>query len=165
MLYQKYSVPVFNTICRLVNFQVAEAEDLLQETFVSVFSKMERLKEIESFEAWTKRVAINLSISHLRKRRVYFQELDDTAHLDIADDDDDSIRWRESRLDEIEQAIASLPETSKTIVNLFVFEDIAQEEIGKLLGMSHAAVRSQYHRAKNRIAAQLKKELSNEEER
>ena len=163
MLYERYSVPVFNTICRLVNYQVAEAEDLLQESFVTVFSNMERLKEVDSFEAWTKRVAINKTISFLRKRKVYFMEIGETEQAQLTDEDEEDVEWKESKLEEIERAIGDLPETSRAIVNLYLFEGLPQEEIGKLLGMSHTAVRSQYHRAKNRIAVQLKKEMSNEE--
>lgn len=161
LLYERYSVPVFNTICRLVNQQINEAEDLLQETFVAVFSNMERLKNVESFEGWTKRVAINLSITHLRKRRIYFEEIMD-QQLAQDTEEEEYAAWKENKLEEIEQAIEELPETARTIVNLYLFEDLPQEEIARLLGMTHTAVRSQYHRAKNRIASKLKKEINHE---
>lgn len=160
LLYERYAVPVYNTISRLVNHHTAEAEDLLQEAFVSVFSRMERLKDVESFEAWIKRVAINMSISHLRKKqKIHFLELDQVNQSAWELDGDEDSIWKESRLEEIEKAIDSLPETSRTIVNLFLFEEMPQEEIGKVLGMSHTAVRSQYHRAKSRIASMVKSEM------
>lgn len=156
-LYDRYAVPVYNTISRLVNHQREEAEDLLQEVFVDVFSKIERLQEIESFEGWTKRVAINKSISYLRKKqKVHFLSLEQTQLSEMSDEGSEEAVLKESRLEEIEKAIEGLPETSRTIVNLFLFEGMSQEEIGKLLDMSHTAVRSQYHRAKNRIASQVK---------
>lgn len=156
-LYERYAVRVYNTISRLVNHQREEAEDLLQEVFVEVFSKIERMQEVESFEAWTKRVAINKSITHLRKQqRMRFMDLDQVHLGEMADGPTEDAIWKENRLEEIEKAIEGLPETSRTIVNLFLFEGMSQEDIGKLLDMSHTAVRSQYHRAKNRIASQVK---------
>lgn len=156
-LYERYAVRVYNTISRLVNHQREEAEDLLQEVFVEVFSKIERMQEVESFEAWTKRVAINKSISQLRKKqKMQFLSLEQTQLSEMSDMESEESVLKESRLEEIEKAIEGLPETSRMIVNLFLFEGMSQEEIGKLLDMSHNAVRSQYHRAKNRIASQVK---------
>lgn len=155
-LYNKYSRSIFSSIYRLVN-DITEAEDLLQEVFVMVFSNTERLKGLENFEAWTRRVAINSSISHLRRRKVFFTDIDNIRGDEIAQDDvEEEPDWQESRVEDIERAIAVLPETTRTIVNLFLFEDMSQEEIGRTLGMSHTAVRSQYHRAKNKIAKTIK---------
>lgn len=163
LLYEKYAVSVFNTICRLVNFEMVEAEDLLQEAFVAVFSDMERVREVENFGAWMRRVAINQSISHLRKRRVYFEEITDRVEAQAAEDDEAEEQWKEDRLQDLSKAIQELPEVGRMIVNLFVFEEMPQEEIARVLGMSHVAVRSQYHRAKIKLAAQLKNELLKDE--
>lgn len=161
-LYDRYAVPVYNTISRLVNHRREEAEDLLQEVFIEVFSKIERLLEVENFEAWTKRIAINKSISHLRsQQKIRFTDLEQVQVGAIVDDDAaEEDQWKEMQLLEIEKAIEGLPANSRTIVNLFLFEGMAQEDIAKLLDMSHTAVRSQYHRAKNRIASQVRGENS-----
>lgn len=154
-LYERYATSIYNSIYRLVN-HVAEAEDLLQEVFVNVFSDVKRLTELDSFEAWTKRIAINKSISHLRKRKMYFSDIDELKGDELADQLDEEAAWQESRIEDIERAIEQLPEMAKTVVNLYLFEDMSQEEIGKTLGLSHTAVRSQYHRAKSRIAQMIK---------
>lgn len=153
-LYERYATSIYNSIYRLVN-NIAEAEDLLQEVFVNVFSNVNRLVELDSFEAWTKRIAINKSISHLRKRRIYFTDIDEVQGSEILRDDEEN-EWQQSRVEDIEQAIERLPDLAKTIVNLFLFEDMSQEEIGETLGLSHTAVRSQYHRAKQKIAQMIK---------
>jgi RNA polymerase sigma factor (sigma-70 family) len=67
-LYQRHSKEVYNTIYRLVN-HTAEAEDLLQETFVAAFNAIGRFEHTGGFRAWIKRIAINKSLSYLRKRR------------------------------------------------------------------------------------------------
>lgn len=155
MLYHRYAKSIYNSIRRLVQ-NTSEAEDLLQEVFVQVFSDSKRLTSIENFEAWTRRIAINSSISHLRKRRIFFTDIDDLKGCEITEDNRE-IAWEESRIEDVQEAINKLPNTAKTIVNLFLFENMSQEEIGKTIGMSHIAVRSQYHRAKAKIAQEVKK--------
>lgn len=158
-LYNKYARSIFSSIYRLVN-NTAEAEDLLQEVFVMVFSNTERLKGLESFEAWTRRVAVNSSISHLRKRKMFFTDIDSMRGDEpVQEDVREELDWQKSQIEDIERAIAALPETTRTIVNLFLFEEMSQEEIGQTLGLSHTAVRSQYHRAKNRIAKTIKEKV------
>ena len=90
-LYNRYAKGIYNSISRIVS-HTGEAEDLLQETFFTVFSEMEKLKGVVSFEGWAKRVAINRSISHLRKRKVQFSEMSDVdvaaeADYDIAENE------------------------------------------------------------------------------
>lgn len=154
-LYNRYAKPVFNSVCRLVA-DIAEAEDILQEVFVSVFSDPGRLKEVENFEAWVKRVAINKSISHLRKRKIYFTDIEESAIADTGEEEMNDSLELECRLEDLRNAIADLPAEARTIVSLFLFENLPQEEIGKMLGLSHNAVRSQYHRAKKKILQTLK---------
>lgn len=153
-LYQKYATSIFHSILRLVSDR-AEAEDILQEVFVSVFSNREQLKKLENFEAWTRRIAINTSISRIRKKKIHFSDIELINEIEINDQHED-LEWQEDKIAEIYAAIAQLPASARTIVNLYVFEDLSQEEIGKMLGMTHTAVRSQYHRAKNRIAQMIK---------
>lgn len=155
LLYSRHAKSIYNSILRLVQ-NSAEAEDLLQEVFAQVFLDTRRLKKVENFEAWTRRVAINSSISYLRKRKLFFTDIDTVNGQEIADGAED-IDWEESQVEEIQAAIEKLPDTAKTIVNLYLFENMSQEEIGKSIGMSHIAVRSQYHRAKAKIAQEVKK--------
>lgn len=160
-LYNKYAKRLYNTIHRIV-LHTSEAEDILQETFVAVFSDISKLETVDNLDAWMKRVAINRSISQLRKRRAVFLDIEE-ADIDSAEQyhthDGEQL---ECRIADLQQAIGQLPELYRTIVNLHVFEDMPQEEIGRALGMSHTAVRSQYHRAKKKIAQLLKKKSYHE---
>lgn len=160
-LYNRYSKSVFNSICRLVA-DSAEAEDILQEVFVAVFSDISRLSGVDSFEAWVKRVAINRSISHLRKKKVYFTDIEKTMIMDTTEEDMTEKQSLECKIEDLQNAIAELSVEARTIVNLFLFDDMPQEEIGKMLGLSHNAVRSQYHRAKKKIMQTLKQKTKNE---
>lgn len=154
-LYQKYAKTTYNSIHRFV-LHTAEAEDLLQETFVAVFKDINRLEHVLNFGAWLKRVAINKSISYLRKNRIHFSDLVFTE-LEAGEDYDpmeDSIF--ENRLIDVKKAIRELPDGFRSVVTMYVYEQLSQEEIGKILGISANTVRTHYHRAKKKILAKLK---------
>lgn len=148
-LYHRYADSIFNSILRLVQ-DVAEAEDLLQEVFVTVFSDREKLGKLDNFEAWTRRLAINLSISHLRKRKMVFVDIESLRGEDCLPEVEE-VDWSDIQVAAVDRAIQALPHTARTVLNLYLFEGVRQEEIAQLLGMTHTAVRSQYHRAKQKI--------------
>lgn len=157
-LYGRYAKSIYNSIYRIVSHS-AEAEDLLQETFVTAFKEIGKLSGVASFEAWVKRVAINKSISHLRKRKIQFAEVETLDFEAEAEYDLQENELFEYRVEEVKRSINSLPEGYKTIVCLYLFENIPQEEIGAMLGISHNTVRTQYHRAKKKILAELKDKM------
>ncbi|MCY1522628.1 ECF RNA polymerase sigma factor SigE [compost metagenome] len=153
-LYTRYARRVYNSIHRIVA-HTAEAEDLLQETFLTLFKEAEKLSEVAHLEGWIKRVAINKSISHLRKKKIEWTELPlQEPEAEEAYDPTDDERF-EARIEEVKKSIERLPQGYRTIVYLYVFENIPQEEIARMLSLSHTTVRTQYHRAKKKILAAL----------
>ena len=162
LLYHRYSRAVFNSIFRILNDK-EDAEDILQEVFVKAFSEIKSLKNVESFGGWIKRIAINQSLNFLRKKKVYFTEIDDDKMLDFKDDDElEEKLTMESRVKELQKIIAEFPPQTRTIVNLFLFEEMPQEEIAKVLNIPHGTVRSYYHRAKKKIFEKLTSKDHNE---
>lgn len=154
-LYKRYARRIYNSISRIVSHQ-AEAEDILQETFLTAFREIEKLSAVISFEAWLKRVAINKSISHLRKKKIEFAELSFTEIEAEPEYDGYENQLFENRVEDVRNCIDMLPQNYKTIVSLYLFENIPQEEIANMLGLTHTNVRSQYHRAKKKILLSLK---------
>lgn len=146
-LYNSYCKDVFNSIFRLVN-NITEAEDLLQESFLAAYQNIKQFDGHSNFKAWLRRIAINKTISFLRKKKVYFNELND--NIDTEDVVFDECKFN-FQVQSLKDAIGQLPFSYKTIVQLFVIDEIPQEEIGKMLGLSHNTVRTQYHRAKQKI--------------
>lgn len=154
-LYNRYARPVYNAICRIVS-HTAEAEDILQESFYHAFSDIHRLQNATSFGAWVQRIAVNRSITHLRKRKIVFSN---TGELDIADEetyDVEADQLFDCKVEDVKHAIEQLPHGYKIILSLYLFEEIPQEEIAQMLGISHSTVRTQYHRAKKKIIQSLK---------
>jgi len=154
-LYNRYAKGVYNSISRIVS-HTGEAEDILQETFFTVFTDINKMSEIINFEGWVKRIAINRSISHLRKKKIMFSDLGDMELADDSGNNEEEGEIFDCRVEDVRHSIEQLPHGYKTILNLYLFENMPHEEIAGLLGISHSTVRTQYHRAKKKILLLLK---------
>ncbi|WP_025142417.1 RNA polymerase sigma factor [Pedobacter jeongneungensis] len=154
-LYNRYARKIYNSISRIVS-HTGEAEDILQDIFCTVFSDVSKLKGVLSFEAWVRRMAINRSISHLRKRKIAFSDLGDMDVEDEGINDNDDVEIFDCRVEDVKKSIEELSSGYKTILNLYVFEKMTHEEIAVMLGLSASTVRTQYHRAKKRVLLSLK---------
>jgi RNA polymerase sigma-70 factor (ECF subfamily) len=148
-LYNQHALAVYNSILRLVT-HTAEAEDILQESFVAAFQRIAHFTPEGGFRAWVKRIAINKSIDCIRKRKISFVELDPhLVHLtDKELPDEATLQYT---MDAIAAAIELLPDNYRTIFNLYAVENIPQAEIAQMLGLEHGTVRTQYHRAKQKL--------------
>ncbi len=160
-LYQKYARKVYNSIHRLIS-HTAEAEDILQESFVEAFKEIRQSDRVLNFEAWVKRIAINKSISHLRKRKIQFS---DAVLTEFSDEDGYDVGENEifeNKVADIRNCINELPSGYKTIICLYLFENIQHDEIANMLGISPTTVRTQYHRAKKKVILSLKDKVYHE---
>lgn len=151
-VYQAHVVQVYNTIHRLVN-HTAEAEDIMQECFMTVYNSIGKFEERSSLSTWINRIAINQSIDALRKRKVKFVEQDDR----IADSDEGNVDEadHEMKVEDVKNAIMNLPDGYRTIISLYLLDGIPQSEIADMLGISHSTVRTQYKKAKDQIRKSL----------
>jgi len=154
-LYNRYARSIYNSISRIIS-HTAEAEDILQETFFSVFSDVEKLKTINSFEAWVRRLAINRAISHLRKRKILFTDMGESELEAEREYDVEADELFNTQVADVRHCISELSEGYRTILNLYLFEKMTHDDIATMLGISSTTVRTQYHRAKKRIVESLK---------
>ena len=77
-LYKAYSAAMFNLAMRLLNNKM-DAEDILQDSFITAFEKLPELKSNQAFGSWLRRIVINNSISLLRKGKMHFEPVDRLA--------------------------------------------------------------------------------------
>lgn len=154
-LYNDHSQAVYNTIVRLVGHS-GEAEDILQESFVAAFQRIDQFTMTGGFRAWIKRIAINKSVDLIRKRHIPFVELE-PAWMTAADETMVDEQAHAYTMDQIAAAIEGLPDSYRTVFNLYAVEGIPHAEIAEMLGLGHTAVRTQYHRARQKIVAALEK--------
>jgi RNA polymerase sigma factor (sigma-70 family) len=154
-LYRKYSKAMYSTSLRIVN-NTAEAEDVLQESFVDAFTAIDSFGYKSTFGAWLKRIVINKSINAVRKRKMDIIDIEKTTVVQMVDEegyDEETIRFK---VEEIKKAVKELPNGYRTVLTLHLFEGYDQEEIAEILQISHATVRTQYMRAKQKLLLLIK---------
>lgn len=154
-LYRMYVPAMYNTCIRIVANQ-HDAEDIIQESFVAAFSKIDSFRGESSFGAWLKRIVVNKSLNHLRSKRLSFVDDD---NLQIEDTGSDIDELPDIPMEVVHQGIKSLPEKARVVFNLYLLEGYMHKEIAEMLGISESTSKSQYIRAKDLLKEILIKEV------
>jgi len=150
-LYKLYYKAMFNTSLRIVN-DTMEAEDIMQEAFLSAFEKLDTYERLVSFGAWLKRIVINKSLDHIKRRSLDLYSIDEIS-VDIPEESDETGDMDEMRfnIEDIRGAITRLPEKYRIVLSLYLIEGYDHDEISEILGISSSTSRSQLVRAKQRL--------------
>jgi RNA polymerase sigma-70 factor (ECF subfamily) len=144
-LYDKFSRKMMGVCLRYCD-NTEEAEDVLQNGFVTVFQKIESYKGTGSLEGWIRKVMVNTALTNIRKNK--------NLKLNI---ELDSVEYMLPSANHITQSIAAkdllkiiqtLPTGFKTVFNLYAIEGYSHKEIGDMLGITEGTSKSQYSRAK-----------------
>ena len=154
-LYRKYSKAMYNTSLRIVN-NTGDAEDVVQEAFTDAFRSLEDFHYKSTFGAWLKRIVINKSINYLRKRKMDMIDIDKTNIGHLPEEDMTDEQEIQMKVEDIRKAVGLLPNGYRTVLTLYLFEGYDQEEIAEILQVSHATVRTQYMRAKQKLVQHIK---------
>ncbi len=155
-IYKLYYKAMYNTSLRIVN-DTMEAEDIMQESFLSAFEKIDTYSGTVSFGAWLKKIVINRSLDALGKRKAVFEDIE--AHVGIRDNTpDESTRNEEVdvRVEEVKDAIEKLPDGYRVILSLYLLEGYDHDEIAEIMNISSSTSRSQLSRAKQKLLSELK---------
>ena len=151
---------MYNICLRMVSNRM-DAEDVLQNAFVEVFRGLKSFKGTSTLGAWIKRIVINNNIDFLKKKRIYFEEVDD--RLEVVEDKQPSVSERYD-VSIVKHNIGLLPDGYRVVFSLYLLEGYDHKEIGEILGVSEATSKSQYSRAKKKLkemiaSDHLKKEI------
>ncbi len=154
-LYKLYYKAMYNTSLRIVNNSM-EAEDVMQEAFLSAFEKIGTYERLVSFGAWLKRIVINKSLDHIKKKSMEIFSIDETS-IDIPEETDETADYNESKytIEEIREAITRLPEKYRIVLSLYLIEGYDHDEISEILGINSSTSRSQLVRAKQKLISIL----------
>ncbi len=148
-IYGLYYKAMYNTSLRIVRDPM-EAEDIMQESFLSAFEKIDTYGGTVSFGAWLKRIVVNRSLDSIKKKRMYFETLDEKLNGGSFEDlPEDEIVENAGK---IREAIMKLPDGFRIVLSLYLLEGYDHEEIGKILNISSSTSRSQYARARQKLA-------------
>ncbi len=153
-IYKLYYKAMFNTALRILN-DTAGAEDIMQESFLEAFRRIDTYREESSFGSWLKKIVINKSIDELRKTRE--MRSTDDLELEAADssDEEDFIQVLSTRVEEIRKAIHQLPDSYRVILSLYLLEGYDHEEIAQILDISYNLSRTRYSRARKKLLGYL----------
>lgn len=158
MLYDQYQAAMYNICLRMLKHE-EDATDAFQETFVKVYQNISKVENANLLPAWIKKICINTCLQMIeKKKRIRWEELDESPALFNVNDEADLVREEEfeANIQKIQKAVFELPEKYRIVFNLYAIEDYSHEEISKMLGIANATSRSQYMRAKQKIFEILK---------
>ena len=146
---------MYNTSLRIVN-NTADAEDVLQESFLDAFRSLHDFHYRSTFGAWLKKIVINKSINMLRKRRNDLVDPENTELQAVTEEETVSEEDIQYKVEEVKKMISRLPDGYRTVLSLYLLEGYDHEEISQILNISHNTVRTQYVRAKQKLLTFLK---------
>lgn len=154
-IYKLYYKAMFNTSLRIVSDNM-EAEDIMQEAFLSAFEKIDTYSGTVSFGAWLKKIVINRSLDALNKKKAVFEDIE--SHLGIKDEGEDESGYEEIdlKVEEVKKSIERLPDGYRIILSLYLLEGYDHDEIAGILSISSSTSRSQLSRAKQKLVQEIK---------
>lgn len=143
---------MYNIAIRFLNNKM-DAEDILQESFITAFERLGELKNKDVFGSWLKRIVINNCISLQRKRRIQFEQIDEQRH-GVALELEEGLPEVNPAL--VHQAIRELPGKGRAVLVLRALEGYSHKEIAETLNISVSTSKTQYHRALSLLNMKLK---------
>ncbi|MCI4667345.1 MAG: RNA polymerase sigma factor [Bacteroidia bacterium] len=147
-IYQKYLRAMSRVALRITGDEM-EAEDVIQEAFVRAFRNLTNFKGEATFGAWLKRIVVNTSINHVKRRKAEFVPLE-PERLEVVEDY--VPRYVSTyTMEKIKEAVEMLPDGYRTVFSLYLFEGYDHQEIGNILNISEATSKSQFSRAKKKL--------------
>ncbi|WP_298616731.1 RNA polymerase sigma factor [uncultured Odoribacter sp.] len=151
--YMLFYKSVYNSAYRILG-NSQEAEEVMQETFLKVFDRIEDYNgEASNMERILKRIAINQAIDLCRKRKVQFLSLEENVYAMAEENSEDET---DIQLQLIAEKLKQLPEGYRLMINLHLIEGLKYEEIAQMLQLSPSTVRSQFARARNKLIRLIK---------
>jgi len=153
-LYHQYVDSMFQISLRMLNNR-ADAEDILQESFVKAFKNLKQFKYESSFGAWLKKIVINNCINHLKKRKLNWIAIED-AQFDVSEETAENNQYQLPKIEQVKETIKQLPDGFRVVLTLYLFEGYDHKEISQILNISESTSKTQYYRAKNKLRQLIK---------
>lgn len=148
-LYQLFSSKLFS-VCLKYSRNYAEAEDNLQDAFLTIFKKIGQYDNKGSFEGWLKRITINTALQRYRNQGVFEivnEELIEDVELDIEDDD--------LTIEFLLRIIQELPDRYRLVFNLYALDGYSHKEISDLLDITMGTSKSNLARARKLLIEKI----------
>ncbi len=156
-LYQKYKATLFG-VCLRYSRSTAEAEDLLQEAFIRIFTDLYQYQPTGALGAWMRKVTVNVALQFLRRRKDF--QLIPADHRFLQRYEPEFEVFEQNREEAILRMVQQLPDGYRLVFNLHVMEGYTHREIANKLSISENTSKSQLHRAKAALKVMVEKNMS-----
>lgn len=137
-----------------------EAEEAAQDAFIKAYHHLNDFNRESKFSTWLYRIVFNTAISYKRKHKANFQNIENTVILYTGDSE--SSLERNDKQKYLSQALAKLNDQDRTALSLFYLDEFSLEEIGEITGLPANTMKVRIHRARTRLAEELKLILNQE---
>lgn len=144
-LFNRYS-PKMLAVCYRYAQSREDAEDMLQEAFIKVFTQIHTFQNKGAFEGWIRRIIVHTCINFLKKYKKFTDSLDlgQAGYVQVKEETIPSIMQAK----QVTECIRVLPMGYRTVLNLYAIEGYSHREIATMLDIEESTSRSQYTRAK-----------------
>jgi RNA polymerase sigma factor (sigma-70 family) len=147
-LYKLYAKSMFNVGYRITGNK-DDAEDVLQEAFISAFKNLNNYRGDATFGSWLKRIVVNKAINALKKRRL--ELIPEEEHFDVPAPEEEETYMPGLTVDNVKRAMESLPDGYRSVLSLYLLEGYDHQEIGEIMGITESTSKSQLNRAKKKL--------------
>ncbi|MGL2966732.1 RNA polymerase sigma factor [Flavobacterium sp. XGLA_31] len=142
--------PKLYRTCKRYLKKEEEIEEVLADAFYTIFTKIEQLKEVGAFEAWSRKITVNQCLQQLKRNVNFNLYLEDNQYLQP-----ESTQETPLEEEDLLNLLNHIPEGCKTIFNLFVIEGFGHKEIAVMLNISEGTSKSQLNVAKTKLKAMV----------
>ena len=153
----RYGQQVFVLVDRIVSCQ-EDAEELTQDVFLKAFQQLSSFKAESSFSTWIYRIATNLAISAVRKKRNDVLRLDDSVFANLTDTQvDEALEDNsEEQMERLQQAMNQLEADERALITLYYLEEKPLAEVAFILGMTEGNAKVKLHRIRKKLYVLIK---------
>ena len=159
ILINKYKSYAYTIALKIVKDH-EEAEEVAQDAFIKVYKHLDKFHQESKFSTWLYRIVFNTAISYQRKHKMKKESIEIVKYTVVAQDQEEI--EQEDRKRFIKRAMEKLPVADQTVVTLFYLEELSLEEIGEITGTKANAVKVKLHRARKKLADELRVLLKGE---
>ncbi len=152
-LVRRYQKRIYWVARRMVK-RHEDADDIAQDVFVKAYTALDNFRGDANIYTWLYRIAVNLSINHIRKQKVRNAvDIDDYLPFLSKDADQHKNVVRDENVSLIEDAIESLPEKQRAVFLMRYYDEMPYEQISSILGTSVGGLKANFHHAVKKVTA------------
>ncbi|MCP9199352.1 RNA polymerase sigma factor [Gramella sp. GC03-9] len=151
-LYRLFSAKLF-AVCLKYSENKQQAEDNLQDGFVTIFEKISQYNHSGSFEGWMKRIMINTALQKHRQQKVYGLNNEDQL-----EEEEFEVETENLEVDFLMECVQSLPDRYRQVFNLYVLDGYSHKEIASMLNISEGTSKSNLARARKTLQEKIEKQ-------